>query len=52
MENNNETLPIWLVDEMIAYLYMNGSKIRKPDLVSVVHSPIVLFPTPVILSIT
>jgi hypothetical protein len=40
-------LPEYIVDEMIAYLYTNGAKIKKSDFKSVVHSPISIFPVEV-----
>jgi hypothetical protein len=46
MKNEND-LPSWLIDEMLAYLYMNGPKLRTSDFKSATHLPIKIFPTEV-----
>ena len=44
---NNDILPNWLIDEMMAYLYSNNLILKNKDLSGVVHVPIMVYPSPV-----
>lgn len=46
-ENNKvTTLPDWIVEEMISFLYSNGLVMKNKDLSGVTHVPISVFPSP------
>lgn len=41
------TLPDWIVDEMISYLYINGVVFKNKENTGAVHTPVVVYPSPV-----
>jgi hypothetical protein len=47
-EQNN--LPSWLIEEMLAYLYSNNIIMKNKDLSGVVHVPVMINPSPVLYS--
>jgi hypothetical protein len=50
IKNENLTLPEWIIDEMISYLYTNGMVLKNKELNGVVHVPVTVFPSPVVKS--
>lgn len=44
-ENRVTSLPDWVVDEMVSYLYVNGMIIKNKDSTGVAHVPVTVFPS-------
>jgi len=49
MDNfEQNSLPSWLIEEMLAYLYSNNLILKKKDNSGVEHVPVMIDPSPVI----
>jgi len=45
---NSNSLPQWITEEMLAYLYSNTLVLKNKEFNAVVHIPVMVFPSPVI----